>query len=157
MIINNKGYRLGIGIVLMNKDGKLFWAKRLGKKNAWQFPQGGLLPYETVEEAMYRELKEEIGLDKNDVRILSITRKWQHYKLPPNLRRNLRMPLCIGQKQKWFLLQFLTEDKNICLEQSSPEFDQWHWIEHDCPVNNVVFFKRALYASVLNEFANFFK
>lgn len=156
MIINKKGYRLGVGIVLMNKNGKLFWGKRCQKKDAWQFPQGGLLPYETIEEAMYRELNEEIGLTREDVDILYVTKKWKYYNLPVNLRRVSQLPLCIGQQQKWFLLRFLSDDSKICLEQQLPEFDAWHWVDYHHPAKNVVFFKRSLYENVLNEFARFF-
>jgi putative (di)nucleoside polyphosphate hydrolase len=155
MVINNKGYRLGVGIALANKDGRLFWGKRYGQKSAWQFPQGGILPYETLEETMYRELHEEVGLKSDDVEILGVTERWLHYKLPVNMRRYFQEPLCIGQKQKWFLLRLLTDDSQICLEQESPEFDLWKWVDYWYPVDNVVFFKRQIYNQALSELERF--
>lgn len=151
MVIDNRGYRLSVGMVLVNSEGKLFWGKRYRQRNAWQFPQGGLMPYETLEETMYRELAEEIGLTASDVKILGVTRKWLNYKLPDNLRRYFQKPLCVGQKQKWFLLKMLTADERICLEQESPEFDAWRWVEYWYPPKHVVFFKRDLYSKVLKE------
>jgi putative (di)nucleoside polyphosphate hydrolase len=153
MVIDNRGYRLCIGIVLINREGKLFWGKRYRQKNAWQFPQGGLMPYETIEEAMYRELGEEVGLKEEDVEIIGVTKRWLHYKLPVKLRRYSQKPLCIGQKQKWFLLRFLADDTKICLEQESPEFDEWRWVDYWYPEQHVIFFKRGVYELVLQEFA----
>lgn len=154
MVINNRGYRLGVGIILANREGKLFWGRRFGRKGAWQFPQGGVAPYETVEETMYRELGEEVGLLPSDVEIVGVSRGWLYYKLPPNLRRYFQTPLCIGQKQKWFLLRLTTDDSRICLEQESPEFDMWHWVDYWYPINHVVFFKRQVYLHALQEFAH---
>lgn len=154
MVINNNGYRLGVGIILANHEGKLFWGKRYGRRNAWQFPQGGVMPYETLEETMYRELNEEVGLTISDVKIIDVSKRWLHYKLPVNLRRHFQTPLCIGQKQKWFLLRLTSNDNNICLEQQSPEFDKWHWVDYWYPVDHVVYFKRHVYISALKEFAH---
>lgn len=152
MVINNRGFRLGVAIIIANQEGKLFWGKRYGHKSAWQFPQGGVLPYETVEETMYRELNEEVGLVTSDVEILAVSRNWLHYKLPVNMRRYFQEPLCIGQKQRWFLLRLVTDDSRICLEQKSPEFDMWHWVDYWYPAHNVVFFKRGVYLRALKEF-----
>jgi len=156
MIIDNRGYRLGVGIIVVNRDGKLFWGKRYRQKNAWQFPQGGVMPYETVKETMYRELCEEVGLEKSDVEILGVTQNWWHYTLPPNLRRYFQKPLCIGQKQKWFLLRLVSDDMRICVKQESQEFDDWRWVEYWYPPQHVVFFKRALYKHVLKELECFY-
>ena len=153
MVIDNRGYRLSVGIIIVNREGKLFWGKRYRQKNAWQFPQGGVMPYETIEETMYRELGEEVGLSTDDVEIMGVTRNWVHYKLPINLRRYFQRPLCIGQKQKWFLLRFVSDDTRICLEQESPEFDDWCWVDYWYPPQHVVFFKRVLYSKVLKELA----
>lgn len=154
MVINNKGFRLGVGIILANKEGKLFWGKRFGHKTAWQFPQGGMMPYETVEETMYRELNEEVGLTVSDVEILGVSRSWLHYRLPVNLRRYHQEPLCVGQKQKWFLLRLTGGDSKICLDMPSPEFDQWCWVDYWHPTENVVFFKRHVYMLALKEFSH---
>ena len=151
MVIDNRGYRLSVGMVLSNSDGKLFWGKRYRQKDAWQFPQGGIMPYETAEESMFRELREETGLQASDVNILGMTQKWLSYTLPKHMRRHLQKPLCIGQKQKWFLLRLVSPEQNICLEQESPEFDEWRWVDYWYPPQHVVFFKRSLYRQVLQE------
>lgn len=151
-IIDVRGYRLGIGIVLVNAQGKLFWGQRIGNKDSWQFPQGGILPYETLEQTMFRELSEELGLNSQQVKIMAVSRRWLYYKLPVNLRR-LQRPLCIGQKQRWFLLQLTGQDDQICLEQEHPEFKCWRWVDYWYPVNSVIFFKKQIYEQVLREFA----
>lgn len=154
MVIDNRGYRLGVGIIISNQDGKLFWGRRYGRKGAWQFPQGGVFPYETVEETMFRELREEVGLLPSDVEILGVGRKWLYYQLPLNMRRHFQLPLCIGQKQRWFLLRLVSEDNKICLDQPSPEFDMWHWVDYWYPAHHVIFFKRQIYMCALKEFSH---
>ncbi len=153
LVIDSNGYRLNIGIILTNDQGKIFWGKRVGSANAWQFPQGGMLPYETLEETMYRELMEEVGLDRSDVQILGITRKWLSYRLPTYMRRVTQLPLCIGQKQKWFFLRLISSEDNIGLNKGShPEFAEYRWVDYWYPVENVIFFKRHIYQTVLKEF-----
>ena len=152
-MLDKEGFRLNVGIVLINKNGMLFWGKRAKNNNAWQFPQGGVQNYETLEETMYRELTEEVGLRKNDVCILSKTNHWLYYRLPRHLRRNLQKPLCIGQKQKWFLLRLLSPDTNIRLDISSPpEFIDWRWVNYSLPLDQVIYFKKSIYQNVLSEF-----
>lgn len=103
---------------------------------------------------MYRELFEEVGLSKKDVRILASTRNWLRYKLPKRLVRWDTKPVCIGQKQKWFLLQLLCNDADINMQRSStPEFDGWRWVSFWYPVRQVVSFKRDVYRRVMKEFA----
>jgi putative (di)nucleoside polyphosphate hydrolase len=157
-MIDKNGYRLNVGIILANKTNQLFLGKRIGSKDAWQFPQGGLNPYETVTETMYRELTEEVGLTKEDVEILSITRHWLYYKLPIHMRRYFQSPLCIGQKQKWFLLRLITKEQNICLNRvKHPEFDDWKWVDYWYPLSKIIYFKRDIYCRVLKEFAPILK
>ena len=150
-MLDHNGFRLNVGIVLVNHEGKLFWGKR-AKAGGWQFPQGGVNPYETLEEAMYRELTEEIGLTKDDVKILALTKRWLYYKLPTHLRKQNRKPYCIGQKQRWFLLQFTSNDSKLNLKVSStPEFCHWKWIGYWEPLRYVIYFKRDVYFRVLKE------
>jgi putative (di)nucleoside polyphosphate hydrolase len=151
-MIDKNGYRLNVGIIITNEKGELFWGKRT-KSQGWQFPQGGVNPYETLEETMYRELQEEVGLDKNDVRILGATKNWLNYKLPPHLQRRKQIPLCIGQKQKWFLLQMNCPDNKICFTSGNerPEFSKWRWVDYWYPLKRVVYFKRGIYRQVLTE------
>ncbi len=104
---------------------------------------------------MYRELFEEVGLSRKDVRILASTRNWLRYKLPKRLVRWDTKPVCIGQKQKWFLLQLMSADAEINMQTSStPEFDGWRWVSYWYPVRQVVSFKRDVYRRVMKEFAS---
>lgn len=152
-VIDKDGFRHGVGIILVNTKRQVFLAKRIGKE-AWQFPQGGLKETESPEEAMFRELTEEIGLSPNDVKILAITRRWLRYRLPKRLVRSHSKPLCIGQKQKWFLLQLITSDKQINLAGTDdPEFDSWAWVSYWYPLTQVVAFKRRVYNLAMKEFA----
>jgi len=151
-VIDDDGYRPNVGVVICNRRGQVFWAKRCGQ-HSWQFPQGGIDSGETPEQAMYRELYEEVGLRKKDVTILAVTRHWLRYKLPKRLIRWEQKPLCIGQKQKWFLLQLESEESIVNMDQTNhPEFDGWSWVSYWYPVRQVVSFKREVYRSVLVEF-----
>lgn len=151
-MIDQQGFRLNVGIIIINAQDKLFWGKRVGH-NAWQFPQGGLIEGESPEEALYRELKEEIGLNKSDVQILSSSKNWLKYRLPRQFIRSHSKPRVIGQKQKWFLLRLLSPDSHIRLDLSSkPEFEAWRWVNYWYPVREVIYFKRYVYKRVLREF-----
>lgn len=152
-VIDDDGYRPNVGIVICNRQGQVMWARRYGQ-HSWQFPQGGINPGESAEQAMYRELFEEVGLSRKDVRILASTRNWLRYKLPKRLVRWDTKPVCIGQKQKWFLLQLIGNDADINMQTSStPEFDGWRWVSYWYPVRQVVSFKRDVYRRVMKEFA----
>tara|TARA_Y100001970_G_scaffold284766_1_gene402828 strand:- start:998 stop:1498 length:501 start_codon:yes stop_codon:yes gene_type:complete len=150
-MIDSNGFRPNVGIIICNKLGQLFWAKRI-KQDAWQFPQGGIKKAETTEEALFRELSEEVGLCKEDVRILSQTSEWLKYRLPKPYIRQRKGRTCIGQKQKWFLLGLQTEEGRVDLENTlQPEFDDWCWVNYWYPVNQVVDFKRSVYRKALIE------
>lgn len=150
-MIDEEGYRLNVGIVLSNADSKLLWARRIGQE-AWQFPQGGIKDDETPEQALLRELWEEVGLSPNHVEIVGCTQGWLHYNLPRHLIRYGSRPVCIGQKQIWFLLRLMGDDSEIHLSRSSsPEFDAWRWVDYWRPVDEVVGFKRAVYQRALTE------
>jgi len=141
-----------VGIILSNGEGRLFWGKRSGM-NAWQFPQGGIKRNESIEKAMYRELQEETGLESNHVKVIGITNKWLRYKLPRRYVRYNSPPVCIGQKQKWYLLKLLVDESKVDLERSqTPEFDNWCWIDFWEPVSKVVGFKRQVYRMALGYF-----
>jgi len=153
LVIDQDGFRHGVGIILVNDRRQLFLAKRIGK-SAWQFPQGGMQNNETPEESMFRELHEEIGLQPTDVRIIASTRGWLRYRLPERLVRQHSQPLCIGQKQKWFLLHFLNADDRIDLSATDkPEFDSWSWVSYWYPLSRVVSFKRRVYGLAMKEFS----
>lgn len=156
-VIDFDGYRPNVGIVICNKQGQVLWAKRFGQ-NSWQFPQGGINEGENIETAMYRELFEEVGLTKKDVRLIWASKYWLKYKLPKRLVResNGSQPVCIGQKQRWFLLQLVSDESNINLKTTkTPEFDGWRWVSFWYPVRQVVSFKRDVYRRAMKEFAQF--
>ena len=150
-MIDADGYRLNVGIVICNNSGQVFWARRF-KQNSWQFPQGGMDEGETLEQTMYRELYEEVGLTEKDVTVLTCTRNWLKYKLPKRLVRWDSEPICIGQKQKWFLLRIEDESKINLKNNQNPEFDGWNWVSFWYPVRQVVSFKRGVYRRVMKEF-----
>lgn len=153
-MIDRHGFRLNVGIILVNSAGRVFWGRRIGQADAWQFPQGGLKNYETVEEAMFRELTEELGLAPTDVEVLGVTKQWLYYRLPKHLMRHNSKPTCVGQKQKWFLLRLLSDDQRIRFDLTdSPEFDNWQWVDYWQPIDGVIAFKRQVYKRALMEFA----
>lgn len=150
-MIDQEGFRANVGIILANGKGEVFWARRVGQ-DAWQFPQGGISAGETPEQAMYRELYEEIGLRPEDVKIVASTKGWLRYRLPKRLLRHNSEPLCIGQKQKWFLLHYQSSDDAVRLDlHEKPEFDHWDWVSYWYPVDRVVSFKRGVYSRALRE------
>lgn len=149
--IDPEGFRANVGIILTNDDRKLLLGGRIGNRG-WQFPQGGLQRNESPEEAMYRELREEVGLAAADVELLGTTSDWLRYRLPDRFIRRGREPLCIGQKQRWYLLRMLCDDDRVCLDHAeTPEFDRWRWVNFWKPVNEVIYFKRRVYARALHE------
>jgi putative (di)nucleoside polyphosphate hydrolase len=157
MVIDRAGYRLNVGIILVNESGRVFWGKRQGH-DAWQFPQGGLMPNESATVAMYRELFEEVGLTKEDVKLLGSTKRWLKYKLPPQYIRHGKEPVVIGQKQKWFLLKLISSEQKIRLDLSdTPEFDSWRWIDYEEPAKQVIFFKQQVYSQALKELEQYLK
>jgi putative (di)nucleoside polyphosphate hydrolase len=152
-VIDADGFRPNVGIVLSNAEGKLLWAKRIGQ-DAWQFPQGGIQRGERPEQALFRELGEELGLSRGDVKILGVTSGWLRYRLPSRYLRRSRGRICIGQKQKWFALRLTSADAAVRLDTSSkPEFDGWRWVDYWLPLDEVVDFKRDVYHSALRELA----
>jgi len=149
--IDSEGFRANVGIILSNDEGKVLLAGRVGSKG-WQFPQGGMLQGESAEDAMYRELHEEVGLIETDVEVLGRTQDWIRYRLPDRFVRRDSKPLCIGQKQRWFMLRLLGSDNQVRFDRSdTPEFDRWRWVEYWRPVNDVIYFKRRVYARALHE------
>ena len=150
-MIDAEGFLPNVGIILANDAGQVLWAKRIGH-NAWQFPQGGIQYGETPEQALYRELYEEVGLLPEHVEIVAQTRGWLRYRLPYRYIRTDSLPVCIGQKQKWFLLRFIGSPQHICLHTTEPaEFDEWQWVSYWYPLGQVVNFKKDVYRRALSE------
>ncbi|WP_163143940.1 RNA pyrophosphohydrolase [Arhodomonas sp. KWT] len=152
-MIDSDGFRPNVGIILTDGAGRVFWARRIGQ-NAWQFPQGGIKRHESPQQALFRELREEVGLESSHVEVLGCTEGWLRYRLPRHLVRRRQRPLCIGQKQVWFMLRLACDEGTVCLDQSAqPEFDDWRWVDYWEPVQRVVFFKRRVYDRALTELA----
>ncbi|MBU6469655.1 MAG: RNA pyrophosphohydrolase [Gammaproteobacteria bacterium] len=150
-MIDADGFRANVGIILADGSGRLFWARRAGQA-AWQFPQGGIQERESPEQALFRELAEEIGLRPEHVDVLGSTGQWLRYRLPARYQRHDSRPLCIGQKQLWFLLRLIGEESAVRLDASDlPEFDAWRWVDYWHPVDEVIFFKRQVYRQALTE------
>jgi putative (di)nucleoside polyphosphate hydrolase len=150
-VIDSQGYRANVGIILSNREGRVLWARRLGQ-DSWQFPQGGIKAHETPEQALFRELREEIGLTPEQVEIIGSTRGWLRYRLPKRYIRFRSRPLCIGQKQRWYVLRLLVDDEAVRLDLSDrPEFDEWRWVDYWLPLKEIVFFKRQVYKKALAE------
>ncbi len=149
------GYRLGVGVMLLNRRNQVFVARRIDMTDeAWQMPQGGIDPGEDPEETAFRELKEEIGT--NNAEILAQSEGWLRYELPEEMRAKVWKGRYKGQVQKWFAMRFLGEDGEIDLDTHHPEFNAWRWAEADQVPVLIVPFKRALYVDVLREFAGLF-
>tara|TARA_R110000868_G_scaffold411493_2_gene704598 strand:- start:10980 stop:11513 length:534 start_codon:yes stop_codon:yes gene_type:complete len=152
-VIDAEGFRANVGIMLANGKGEVLWARRVGQ-DAWQFPQGGINQGESVEQALYRELGEEVGLRADDVEVMACTRGWLRYRLPERSIRRDSKPLCIGQKQKWFLLKMLADDESVSFDNGCrPEFDHWRWVSYWYPLGQVIPFKREVYRRAMKELA----
>ena len=150
-VIDAQGFRANVGIVLIRDGGDVFLGGRSDGRG-WQFPQGGVRQQESAEEALYRELREEVGLEPGDVEMLACTRSWLRYRLPRRYVRRRSRPVCIGQKQRWFLLRMLGGEDRLRFDLTSqPEFDSWRWVDYWSPVREVIYFKRTVYARALDE------
>jgi len=153
--IDAEGYRANVGIVLMRDNGEVFLGQRTGARG-WQFPQGGIRQGEQIEQALFRELREEIGLDRPQVSLAGSTADWIRYKLPKRYVRRGRGPLCIGQKQRWYLLKLAIPEGAVefnFTHTNEPEFDGWRWANYWDPVREVIYFKRPVYVQMLTELA----
>ena len=152
-MIDSEGFRPNVGIMLANARGEVLWARRVGQ-DAWQFPQGGIQEGESPKQALFRELQEEVGLTEKDVEVIGSTRGWLRYRLPQRLLRKDSKPLCIGQKQKWFLLRMLADDSAVTFKNDyKPEFDHWRWVSYWYPLGQVISFKKEVYRRALKELA----
>lgn len=149
--IDEQGFRANVGIILTDGSGRVLIAGRRGR-GGWQFPQGGIKPDETAEDALFRELHEEVGLEPAHVCVMGATEGWLRYRLPERYVRRDRRPLCIGQKQRWFLLRLGCGIDRLRFDLTEePEFDRCRWVDYWRPVKEVVYFKRPVYVRALRE------
>ena len=148
-----KGWRLSVGIVLLNNSNKVFIGERIDNQGSWQMPQGGvnISKNEKLEDAAKRELYEETGVKKAEIFLTS--NDWNYYYLPGFLSKKLWGGKFIGQKQKWFLFAFKGNDSDINLDVSKkPEFSNWKWVFPHEVMDHIVNFKKEVYEKVLKEF-----
>jgi len=154
-MLDREGFRPNVGIILLNQKNQVFWGKRI-RTHSWQFPQGGIDRGETPEQAMFRELHEEVGLQPEHVRIVARTRDWLRYEVPDRYVRRDARGFYKGQKQIWFLLQMVVPDHHLNLRATDhPEFDAWRWNDYWVPLDVVVEFKRGVYEMALTELSRF--
>jgi putative (di)nucleoside polyphosphate hydrolase len=154
-MLDREGFRPNVGIILLNQKNQVFWGKRI-RTHSWQFPQGGIDRGETPEQAMFRELHEEVGLHPEHVRVVARTRDWLRYEVPDRYVRRDARGYYKGQKQIWFLLQLMAHDWNLNLRATDhPEFDAWRWNHYWVPLDVVVEFKRGVYELALTELARY--
>ncbi|RZS47410.1 RNA pyrophosphohydrolase [Sphaerotilus mobilis] len=154
-MLDREGFRPNVGIILLNQRSQVFWGKRI-RTHSWQFPQGGIKHGESPEQAMFRELHEEVGLHPEHVRIIARTRDWLRYEVPDHYIRRDARGHYKGQKQIWFLLQLLGRDSDMNLRASDhPEFDAWRWHDYWVPLEVVIEFKRNVYQMALTELARY--
>ena len=154
-MLDKEGYRPNVGIVLVNHRNEVFWGKRI-REHSWQFPQGGIKRGETPEQAMYRELHEEVGLRPEHVRVIGRTRDWLRYDVPNHWVRREWRGHYRGQKQIWFLLRLIGRDTDVSLRATEqPEFDAWRWHDFWVPLETVIEFKREVYERALTELSRY--
>jgi len=154
-MLDREGFRPNVGIILLNTQNEVWWGKRV-REHSWQFPQGGIKFGETPEQAMFRELEEEVGLRAEHVRVVGRTRDWLRYEVPDRfIRREIRGHYR-GQKQIWFLLRMVGRDCDVNLRLTEhPEFDAWRWHDYWVPLDVVIEFKRDVYLRALQELSRF--
>ena len=149
---NNKQLplRIGVGIILLNHENKVFVGKRIDNpKNFWQMPQGGINQNENFLQAAKRELEEETGI--KSVELVKELNEWLEYDLPENLLGKVLEGKYRGQKQKWFIMKFVGKDNEINVKTKNPEFLDWKWIELSKLPSIAVSFKIDLYKKLKEE------
>ena len=153
-MISKLPMRLGVGIILLNKDNEVFVGKRKDNPiDKWQMPQGGVDKGESFLNAMKRELFEETSI--KNFEILKELEGWFTYELPQNLLGKIWRGKFRGQKQKWYIVRFVGNINEINLNTKNPEFIEWKWVEIDNLSKIIVEFKREIYKKLTIELKNF--
>ena len=151
-------YRPCVGVMLLNRHGKVFVGQRIDNTaEAWQMPQGGIDDGEDPRQTALRELEEETGITASLVRVVAESDGWLSYDLPDDLIGKLWKGRYRGQRQKWFLAEFLGEDSDVRIETAHPEFRAWKWVDAADLPHMIVPFKKQLYGNVIAAFASFLK
>ncbi|MEQ9694459.1 RNA pyrophosphohydrolase [Shimia sp. SDUM112013] len=144
-------YRRNVGVMLVNAEGHAFVGQRKDSEQpAWQMPQGGIDKGETPRDAALRELEEETGVPVSLVSVIAETDGWIAYDLPHDIVPRIWKGRYKGQEQKWFLLRFNGEDRDVNIETDHPEFSEWRWLPVEDLVENIVPFKREVYQKVVD-------
>ena len=144
----NLPLRLGVGVVVLNKENKVFVGKRKDNPiDKWQMPQGGVDEGEDLISAMKRELSEETGI--KNITLLKEVEGWSEYELPDYLLGKIWKGKYRGQRQKWFIVRFVGKDNEINLETKNPEFIEWQWVEIDSLPGVIVEFKKKVYENLV--------
>ena len=149
-------YRRCVGMMILNKNNQILVGRRIDHPSGyWQMPQGGIDKNEIPEEAVWREMMEEIGT--NNAKLMHTSNQWYNYEIPQETLNKLTWgKKYIGQTQKWFAFKFTGKNNDINVGTEKPEFSEWKWANYNSIVQNIVPFKRNLYAKVMNEFKEIF-
>ena len=149
-------YRPNVGMMILNNKKEIFVGRRIDHPSEfWQIPQGGIDPNERADLAALREMKEEVGIKKELVKLIAQTQDWYYYSIPKDLAQTLWKGKYKGQRQKWFLYQFNGKNDDINIHTKVPEFSDWKWVNKDFLVPNIVPFKKEIYTKLLNEFSDY--
>lgn len=155
-MIDPDGFRHNVGVVLVNAEGNVFWGRRYRQSDVWQFPQGGIKTGEQPQQALFRELYEELGLRERDVTIVAESPGPHYYRFPPPMVKVEDQEPYIGQKQHYFMLRLNKEPASFNFESTdTPEFSQFRWVSYWYPLQAATAFKQAVYRQVLCDFRRY--